>query len=219
MPHQLEQSAMIKLVLAIFGTLFIAANEGADICSADASTSVRIHWSERQDIQSPHRRWSVQICPTENGPADAYLKSPSSNDRRLLFRLNRDGIINWGKDDNWLLLEDQQFSNTYRLMLFKLSDTAESETEAIRINQEIRADVQLRLMPTENINYYFPKFAAWDDGEAVISVGIMAVNGKLGPFSPHCFGYKIKTRPLKILSILSEADLKKKYGASCQIWP
>ena len=155
----------------------------------------------------------------EDAPADVYVKSRADNVPRLLFKLNRDGTIYLGNGNGLLLLEDQQFSNTYRLLLFDLDTATQSETDALRISKDVRSDIIRKLSPGEDINYYFPKFIAWAARDVVISVGVVTVTGNSGPFTPHCFGYEIGTHPIHIKSVLSETDLKRRYGASCQIWP
>ena len=210
-----------NLAPLILGIVLAAGTNGAAACRPQPATSAQIRWSESKDIRSPNCQWSLLIRPTkpEDGPADVYLSTRTGNVRRLLFKSNRDGTIHWGNGNSRLLVEDKQFSNSYRLLLFDLSKKNQTEADALQINKEIRSDVENKLRPSENIVYYFPKFVAWEARGVIISVGIVVVNGKSGPFTSYCFGYQMGIQPIQIKSTLSEAELKKLDGASCQIWP
>jgi hypothetical protein len=208
------KSTLAVLVFALLGV------KNPEACPIRAARSARIHWSEAQSVASPNCHWLVQIRPSGDSPADVTVGRLPKGPQRLLFTLNRDGIIHWGPaQSDRLLLEDQQFSNTYRLRLFDL-ETAESGKATLEINERVREDVEGRLKPTEKINYYFPRFVSWDTGgQLVISVGVVTVFGASGPFTRHCFGYEIKISPLEIRSTISDIQLKKRFGASCQVWP
>ncbi len=211
---------MMALLFLALGGLFSASAAQVPSCTHQPNNPVQIQWSESKELQSPDCRWSIEVRPLKraDGPASVYLKNRAGGAERLLFRLNRDGVIHWREDGESLVVEDMRFSNSYRLLLFDMAKP-ESEPDALKINNEIRADVEHELKPGEKINYYFPRFVAWAGSGLVVSVGLTTVNGQTGPFAPHCFGYGVATQSPKISTTLTEDDLKKQYGASCQIFP
>lgn len=203
------------------GAILAAGNAQATPCSPHPSVPVQVHWSETYELQSPDCRWHIEIRPAEggDGPARAYIRSRSGEASRLLFELDRDGIIHWGTDGDSLLLEDMRFSDHYFLLVFSPLTAPQSEEGAQQIDKEIRADVERKLKPNENIAYYLPRYVAWTEGGLAVSVGVVTVKGQSGPFTDHCFGYEVATETSKLKVTLTEDDLKKRYHASCQKWP
>lgn len=117
------------------------------------------------------------------------------------------------------MYEDQIFSNRYRLLLFDLARPDQSETEALHIDELVRAETQRQLPPAAKINYYFPQFVRWSGPDVIVSVGLVTVNGETGPFTARCYGYRLGINPLEVHASLSGTELGAKFGASCRIWP
>jgi len=210
---------MIRLIFAV-SLVLAAANAQGVPCTASPNETVQIHWSETKRVFSPNCKWVLDIRSVgEDGPAVAYIHEVKQGVPRHLFEVSRDAVIHWDKLEADLLVEDMEFSNRYRLMLFEPLNGYQSQKEALRIDDTIRADVEHNLKPRENIIYYLPKFVAWTDGGLVVSVGVITVDGHSGPFTSRCVGYEVAARPIKIMATLSKASLKKEYGVTCQVWP
>jgi hypothetical protein len=206
------------LSAALFIATAVASQADSD---SSHGPSTEIHWSERKQIQSPDGRWRIDVVPArgdEDKPAVVFLEGGPGNTRRVLFNLNRHGVLHWAPENHWLVLEDQEWSNSYRLLLFDLLST-QPEATALRINTAIEADTRRVLGPDERINYYFPKFVKWSQGVVIVSVGVVTVRGKTGPFTPHCTGYVVSLEGHRIRARLDEGELNKRYGASCQMFP
>jgi hypothetical protein len=210
---------MISLLLVVMMATVPAVKQHA--CSPVAKP-VSISWSERSEFRSPNCKWIIAVNPGStggDGPADLVLKSAESGASHLIAKVNRDAIIHWSRDGNAFLLEDMAYSDHYRLLLFDPLSESSSESEATSLDKLIRKKVEDSLGTNEQINYYLPRYVAWSTAGLVVSIGVVTVHGSSGPFTPHCYGFTVGTKPLTIRASLSSTELKKKYKTSCQIWP
>ncbi len=208
---------MILLTVGIFAAL---AGGQQSSCSP-VSRPVSISWSDRAELRSPACKWIVSVNPDasgQDGPADLILQNVASDKSHLIAKVNRDAVIHWNPDGNGLLLEDMAYSDHYRLLLFDPLSESSSESEATDLDKLIRKQVEENLGTSENINY-LPRYVSWNRAGLIVSIGVVTIHGSSGPFTPHCYGFKIRVNPLSIAETLTEGQLKKEYKASCQIWP
>lgn len=188
--------------------------------SQSSPKSEHIHWSAPSTLRSPDGKWLLQVRSgvSENAPANVYLSHLKTEPGFRLFELQRDAEVYWRTTQDVLVVVDEKASNDYRILVFNLKNP--SEKSALVLNEKLLQDVKKRLGSDNEIVYYFPRFSQWlRNGNAVIAVGVVTAHNGSGPFAAHCFGYIASDKSQSIQSTVSDSDLKRKYGASCQIWP
>jgi hypothetical protein len=181
------------IVGAVVGVLLLA-------CPTSGPKNAHLHWSDAATMVSPDCRWSVEVKPLP-GDSDAavLLTNVKTGAVRQLFVLARDGAVHWSADGQTLVVRYDEFSNHYRVMVFSPLDAWQTDTAALEVDRRIRADIEHTLAPTARILSYFPRFVSFTPGgAAIMSVGVVTVNGETGPTTRHCFGYVVTPSPLSI---------------------
>ena len=182
-----------------------------------SSEKMEIHWSEGTTSVSPDQRWRLEVSPHgEDGPAIVSAQRTAGGKKYVLFRLRRDASIFWSPNSTSLMVEDRSFSDHSRLMLFHIPFLSQDEQGALLIDRTVKVVAERNLNPVEQINYYLPEVVGWKDGRWLVAVGITTIRGDSGPFTSHCFGYLVDDKSSAIAHTFSEAELKDKFGATCQ---
>jgi hypothetical protein len=210
--------------IVVLNIILAISNAQVRPCATSQNESIQIHWSESKTVFSPACKWALTIRALgENGPAEVSIQGIKQGIpigvHHPLFGLGRDAVIHWGDGDTLIVVEDMQFSDRYRLMLFDPLNSSQREEEALRINDLLGRDIERKLKSRENIIYFLPRFVAWTDSGLAISVGVTTVIGQSGPFTAHCFGYEIASAPVRIRRTLNAVELKERFGSTCQEWP
>lgn len=201
--------AMISILLAASPT---------PPCTPSSNHPVSLHWDDRAQIFSPDCRTTLNVQPS--GDEGAQVSLEVRGHTSLLFRVDRDAILHWGPDNQSLLVEDAQYSNHYRLLLFDPLSPLISPTTSLRLDMLLRNKVHTALTKDDNIAYYFPRFVAWPNpADLIVYVGLSTTRGANGPFTEHCFGYQVDPETLRVVNTLTADELKKRYSASCQTAP
>jgi hypothetical protein len=183
---------------------------GQQPCAAPGPRNLRIHWSEHYRVGSPDCRWWVEITPAPEDSevgAEVVLADHATGAVRARFLLDRDGVLHWSADGQTLVVDNEAFSNHYRLMLFRPLDDGRSDSAAFEVDRVIRSDVEHQLTPGAVIEFYFPRFESFSDGAVIVSVGVITARHGTGPLTERCFGYAITPQPL---------TLARRERASCQ---
>jgi hypothetical protein len=179
-------------------------------CPTAGPRNLRIHVSEHYRVASPDCRWWVEITPPaddSDAGAQVVLADHGTGAVRDRFVLDRDGVLHWSADGQTLVVDNEAFSNHYRLMMFRPVESGQSDSAAFEVDRVIRADVERRLTPGAVIEFYFPRFESFSDGAVVVSVSVITAQRGAGAFTEWCFGYAVTPRPLA---------LARREGASCQ---
>jgi hypothetical protein len=201
------------LHLLIVGAIFASQPS----CVSPGAREAHLHWSDRKTVMSPDCRWSLTITPLP-GDSDGLvtLKDNRAGISRPLFRLERDAQLYWSPDRVTLFVENMEAPDDTRLMLYSPLGAGQTDSTAVDIDRLIRSDVDRHLKGKPDILFYYPRFVAFTGGAIVISVGVVTIGAQEGPSTAHCFGYSIVPDPLAIRQRISESELKRRYGASCQ---
>jgi hypothetical protein len=213
---------MIALILGY--ALFFGAAPPAR-CEESAVSHGRLQWSEPAHLVSPNREWMLELKPlltAEENQSPVLLHACDSSDSSLLITLARRADAYWGPDGNSLLVIDQPASDSYKPLVFsnltKLNvNDALKDSNALDV--ALRKNILQQVGAGAEIEFYLPRFVAWNPGSLVLAVGGSTSSGKDGPMKSYCFGFVIDGGTLQISDTLSAKDLHSKYKAACQVSP
>ena len=208
----------MNTLLAIVSGVLLAQSADSPCRVSGVAISATIHWSEPTTLFSPRCRWVLDVrANNSDDGASVYLRRRDTRPSRLLFRLNRDATVHWSADGGTLFVDDQTWSDAYRVLLFDFdtSDLSASITRGTLIDKRIRAEVERTLSPGERVQFYFPRFVAWEDGNVVVHVEFATSRTIPGPLTRRCVGYAIAKTSAIIRARFTQSEMRKRYGLSC----
>jgi hypothetical protein len=138
-----------------------------------------------------------------------------------LFILARDAELHWGADSNHILVINEPLSGGNELLFFSVSSltTGTQGLPPDTLNRAVKEALTERLGKEKYVDFYLPSFVSWKGNDLLLAVGGETDLGHDGPMDTYCYGMRINISTLRVESVLSEKELKKSTGHSCQESP
>jgi hypothetical protein len=195
---------------------FLAADTRG--CKSGTVAKFDIQWSKPLKRYAPGCLMALQVIPSESS-SDAQVRVINSNDRyKDLFKLQRDGVVWWSPNGNYLVIEDHRYSNNYRLLVFRMGAAQAADGLAVRVDSKIQQKILYSLAPMEDLAYFFPRVYEIDNKDAIVSVGFTTTLGGAGSFTPHCQWLDVHLSTGLTGNISPPKHGYNKRNA-CQLWP
>jgi len=209
---------------ALFGlSLFFSGTCWAQ-CSGVSKANSRLGWSEPANILAPDRSWVVEVKPVfgaDDNRTPVTIRKCGEAVSKPLFILQRDAQLYWSSDSKHLVVVNQPWSGTNKLLFFSVpSETATNrQLPADSLDKTVSETLIKYLGDNKRIQFYLPAFVSWKDTILLLAIGGTSNIQRDGSVDTYCFGMLINSNTLRVEKVLSEKELKISSGRSCQLSP
>lgn len=116
-------------------------------------------------------------------------------------------------------LHQLTFHGTDSLFSVRTEEVARGVSGANYVDTLVRRTVASRLGSNRHIQFYLARFVKWNRQTLVLAIGGTTTEGETGPMRQYCYGLLVDLQARRVLEILSTAQRKARFQASCFIFP
>ena len=213
----------MKTFMMLGISLFLRGTSFAQ-CSRIPQNHAQLQWSRPATAVSPNLAWQVEVHPvltSDENQTPVTLHSCRKDASWSLFTLERSAEVYWSPDSRHLLVINEPLSGSNKLLFFPVSKLAEGKEtrDSDGLDRAVKQVLHQRLGENRRIEFYLPQFVSRKENNIVLAVGGAASSGGDGPMTPYCYGVLVDRDSLQVRATVSAGNLKRKFGAECQVSP